>query len=85
MYFNYLLMLVWAGDALWWWLAPQSFESRPAAVKWFVTGFAVFMAFNATVVFGSGVPRWIALAACVGLTFLKYRNSSHKARRQAEA
>jgi hypothetical protein len=84
-YFNYLLMLLWTGDALWWWLDPRSYDSRPAAVQRFVTGFAVFMAFNATVIFGSGLPRWVALAVCLSLAILKYRSSSHKARRQAEA
>jgi hypothetical protein len=76
LYFNYLLMLVWAGDALWWWLAPRSYESRPAAVKWSVTRFAVFMAFNATVVFGSGVPRWIALAGWAGLVMVRPKKKS---------
>jgi hypothetical protein len=84
-YFNYLLMLVWAGDALWWWLALRSYDSRPATVNRLVVGFILFMAFNATVVFGSGAPRWIALAACLGLTIIKYRSSSHKMRQQAEA
>jgi hypothetical protein len=83
LYFNYLLMLVWAGDAIWWWLAPQSYLRRPALVAPFVTGFVLFMAFNATIVFGTGVPRWIALAACLGLAILKYRSSSNKAKRQA--
>ncbi len=61
-YFNYLLMLLWAGDALWWWLASNSYRQRPVAVNRLVVGFILFMAFNATVIFGSGAPRWIALA-----------------------
>jgi hypothetical protein len=76
LYFNYLLMLVWAGDALWWWLAPESYHRRPAAVRRFVTGFAIFMAFNATVVFGSGMPRWIALVACASLLTLRLKKKS---------
>ncbi len=32
LYFNYVLMLAWAGDAGWWWLAPKSYRKRPAVV-----------------------------------------------------
>jgi hypothetical protein len=84
-YFNYVLMLVWASDAAWWWIAPESFRQRPAAVNRLIVGFILFMAFNATVVFGSGPPRWVALITCLGLATLKYRSSSNKAQRQSDA
>jgi hypothetical protein len=60
-YFNYLLMVLWAGDAAWWWLAPRSFRARPPIIGGILRGFVAFMAFNAAVVFVSGPLRWVAL------------------------
>ncbi len=65
LYFNYLLLVVWTGDVVWWWIGPQSYQKRPRTVGWLVNGFVVFMAFNAAVVFASGPLRWLAL--CVTL------------------
>jgi hypothetical protein len=67
LYFNYLLMLVWAFDAAWWWVRPRSYHDRPALFGRLVGGFAAFMVFNATVVFGSGPLRWLALGVILGL------------------
>jgi hypothetical protein len=60
-YFNYLLMVLWAGDAAWWWLAPRSFRGRPPIIGGILRGFVAFMAFNAAVVFVSSPLRWVAL------------------------
>ena len=60
-YFNYLLMVLWAGDAAWWWLAPRSFRARPPIIGGIIRGFVAFMALNAAVVFVSGPLRWVAL------------------------
>jgi len=75
LYFNYLLLLVWVGDAGWWWIAPNSYRQRPAIVSRVINGFVAFMAFNATVVFGSGVLRWVAAATALflGLSALRRR------------
>jgi len=61
LYFNYLLLLVWTGDAAWWWSGPRSYRNRPAFFGWFANGFLAFMAFNAAVVFAAGPLRWLAL------------------------
>ncbi len=76
LYFNYLVMFVWASDAAWWWIAPESYRQRPAAVNRLVVGFILFIAFNATVVFGSGVPRWVALAVSAGLLVLRWKRKA---------
>jgi hypothetical protein len=60
-YLNYLLLLVWTGDVLWWWIEPGGYRRRPAFVGWLVNGFVAFMAFNAAVVFASGPLRWLSL------------------------
>lgn len=57
LYFNYLFLLVWIVDVIWWWCAAESYERRPRPIAWFVHGFLAFMAFNATVVFGHGVVQ----------------------------
>jgi hypothetical protein len=67
LYFNYLLLVVCAGDSAWWWIGPRSYQARPAIVGRLRGGFVAFMAFNAAVVFGSGVLRWMALAGFVVL------------------
>lgn len=74
-YFNYLLLLVWAADAGWWWIAPNAYRQRPAIVSRVIIGFVAFMAFNATVVFGTGVLRWVAAATALflGLSALRCR------------
>lgn len=58
---SYLFTLVWAGDALWWWLSPASHERRP---RWLTVGlhaFLAFIVFNGTVVYESGAIRWVGL------------------------
>jgi hypothetical protein len=67
LYFNYLLMLVLTGDAAWWSIGPHSYGDRPAIVGRLVGGFVAFMAFNATVVFGAGPLRWLALGVILVL------------------
>jgi hypothetical protein len=66
-YFNYLLMILWAGDVAWWWLAPRSFRARPPVLNTMVCGFVAFMAINAAVVFAAGPLRWLALGVILVL------------------
>jgi hypothetical protein len=65
LYANYAFVLVWLADAVWWWVNPDRYLSRPRWVEWAVQSFMAFIAFNATVVFGSGAIRWFGLAGCV--------------------
>lgn len=59
LWLNYLFLLVWALDvAWWWWVGVEVHASRRSWVTGLVHGFFVFIAFNATVVFESGVVRW---------------------------
>jgi hypothetical protein len=67
-YFNYATMLVWAGDAAYWWLAGHGrYFARGRWVALSVHLFLLFMAFNATVVFARGATRWVAAGVCVVL------------------
>lgn len=69
LYANYLFGLVWLADAGWWWAARKSYEARSYLFEWAVHGYLAFIAFNATVVFGSPLARAMGLAACL-LVFL---------------
>lgn len=64
-YVNHAFAVVWLGDVLWWWIAPNRYERRPRWMECFVQGFLGFIAFNATVVFGHGTIRWFGIGATV--------------------
>lgn len=67
-WFNYAFTAVWVADAARRWLGwvwPQW-----AAVA--VQGFMGFMFFNATVVFATGVTRWLGVLAAAGLALNRY-------------
>jgi hypothetical protein len=70
LYANYAFALVWGADVLWWWLGQERYRERPRWLEWAVQAFLGFIAFNATVVFGVGVIRWLGVLACVVLVAL---------------
>ena len=65
-YFNYLLLLLWAFDAAWWWLVPTSHRNRSRKYSIFLDAYLALIAFNATVVFGHGAVRYFGVAATIG-------------------
>jgi hypothetical protein len=62
LYVNYLFTVLWVADAVWWWAGAVSYRARPAWIGVALHAFMLFVAFNATVVFGAGVIRWCGLA-----------------------
>lgn len=62
-YANYAFAMVWLLDVAWWWRGLEAYRSRPRWIDWIVQGFLAFIAFNATVVFATGVVRGLGLAA----------------------
>src|SRR5262245_34878815 len=70
LYLNYVFTAVWAADALWWWRWPERYPRRPRWLNISVHAFLVFMAFNATVVFGTGPTRWLGIVSCLILAGL---------------
>lgn len=81
-YFNYVFLLVWSGDAAWWCGWPDRYLRRSRLWDLLGIGYLWFIAFNATVVFESGTVRWLgALAtlvmAMVGFQALAARKSVH--------
>ncbi len=75
-YVNYLFGLVWGADAVWFAGFPGSYARRPRWVGWAVHGFLAFVVFNATVVYGMGVARWLGVAvfALLGWCWLRSRD-----------
>src|SRR5262245_46896188 len=73
LYVNYLFTLLWAADVAWWWASPASYRARPVQVAAALHAFMLFLAFNATVVFGVGVIRWWGLAATFALAAAWWR------------
>ena len=71
-YASYFFTLVWGIDVATWWLAPEWYASRSRWIDWLMHLFMLFMVFNATVIFETGLIRWAGVAflaelACVYL------------------
>lgn len=66
-YINYLFTLAWAADAAWWWRGHDAYFKRPRAVTVALHFFLIFIIFNATVIFKTGMLRWVGLVLCIGL------------------
>ncbi len=64
-YFNYAFWMIWTIDAAWWCVWPDRYLRRSPWWDALVIGYLWFIAFNATVVFESGVIRWLGLAATI--------------------
>jgi hypothetical protein len=68
LFINYAIMTGWVVDVAWWWLAGLgSYRRRPWPLSAAWHGFLIFIIFNATVVFKSGLVRWAGLVVCLGL------------------
>lgn len=65
LYANYLFGIVWLVDVAWWWRGLEAYRDRPRLVDWAIHLFLAFIVFNATVVFGAGLARWLGVAGCL--------------------
>jgi hypothetical protein len=77
LYINYAFIAVWVLDVVWWWRGLEAYIRRP---RWLVLawhGFFLFMVFNATVVFKTGVLRWIGVIGCLALVILLWMSGRH--------
>ena len=70
-YFNFVFLAIWAADAVWWWVAPDRYLRRATTVTVAVHAYLLFIVVNATIVFESGVIRWVSIAvlAVIALRF----------------
>ena len=78
LFINYALLLAWIVDIAWWWRSGlDSYRKRPWPLIAAWHGVIIFIIFNATVVFGDGVVRWLGLAICLLLTLTWLRIVRH--------
>jgi hypothetical protein len=62
-YVNYLFLVVWLSDVVWWWTSPATYEGRPRAVSRAIRGFMLFIIVNGAVIFADGLARVIGVSA----------------------
>jgi hypothetical protein len=72
-YVSYAFTLAWGVDVAWWWLAPITFARRSPWWDRILHGFLAFIIFNGTVVYETGVIRWVGAAAFALLTVIIIR------------
>jgi hypothetical protein len=70
LFINYAFIAAWVLDVLWWWRGLEIYRQRPLPLVIVWQSFFLFLVFNATVVFKSGLLRWLGLALCLGLSLL---------------
>lgn len=74
LFINYALLTGWVLDVTLWWRAGlDSYRRRPWVIVAAWHGFLLFIIFNATVVFKTGVARWAGLFVCVCLCLAWWR------------
>ena len=81
LYLNYLFMVLWMADVCWWWLSLERYEARDRVIEGCLQCFFALMWFNATVVFGRGVARWLGLSEFLVLSaalWVRYVTQIHR-------
>jgi hypothetical protein len=71
LWINYGFIAAWIVDTIWWWWRGlPAFRRRPRTLVVIWHAVFLFMVFNATVVFKTGVLRVLGLVLCLGLLVL---------------
>jgi hypothetical protein len=70
---NYAFVAVWAADAVWLAVGPQSYRRRPRWVAWGVHGFLAFVVVNAAVIFATDWRAALTWAVLIPLAVWKSR------------
>lgn len=60
-FMSYLFTCLWIADVGWWWARPKQYADRSPWLDRLLHAFMLFMVFNGTVVFESGLIRWAGL------------------------
>src|SRR5262245_13231974 len=85
LFINYILMIGWIIDVIWWWRGLEIYRNRPKifSIIWHV--FLFFIFFNAAVVFECGFLRWFWLGFTLVLIFIFLKRRSGKTLRLNES
>ncbi|MBA2647930.1 MAG: hypothetical protein H0U81_14125 [Pyrinomonadaceae bacterium] len=84
LYVNYALLLAWVLDVLLWWRhGLDAYRRRPWPLVAAWHGLLIFIFFNATVVFKTGIMRWAGLCMCLGLCLVWWRATSNNSPRSS--
>ena len=67
LYVNYVFTVAWIADAIRLYNAMRQARPTNSKVDWTVQGFFAFIVFNATIVFGPPVYRWLGLPVSLAL------------------
>ena len=78
LYVNYFFTLAWVIDVLWRWAGMERYRQRPRwlSIAWHTLFFIIVV--NSTVVFGTGLVRWLGLAACLSLALIWWRSGQKR-------
>ena len=69
LYLNYLFVVVWWAEILWWQSFPKKYRSRPSWITVVVHGFFLFMIVNGAVIFVPWPRRAVGLGVLVLCAF----------------
>ena len=70
LFINYIFLTCWVLDIVWQWRGLAIYRRRPLIITIIWQSILIFMVFNATVVFKTGLLRWLGLTLCLGLALL---------------
>ena len=82
-YFNYLLLFVWALDVGIWWCVGLDWPNRSGLYQMGLHGFFAFMVLNATVAFGPRGWTGVAVLMVASLTYLVWQRSRRSQKQSA--
>lgn len=80
-FINYILILTWIVDVIWWWCGLASYRRRSKIFSVALHVFLFFIFFNAAAVFEGGLLRWLWLAFTLVVIFLLFKRSNAKSLR----
>ncbi len=72
-WFNYLFLALWLADAAHWWRGLDAHRRRSRGIDAALHAILLFILFNATVVFETGIVRWLGAVGCVWVAALAVR------------
>ena len=82
LYVNYLFTAVWLGDIAWRWSSPASHAKCMRKRGSLFHGTFLFIVFNASVVFETGIVRWFGVFGCLTVIVACWRGEQAHVRQE---